>query len=228
MEHTYDEMLKRLVQEREKNHLSQTEISALIGMSQGHYSKAELGIKRFTYHQLEKLNQTNLDLHYIFTDNSSDHMKILESQHFATKIQASDYYCLAQLFYALLQRLSTSQSDSHYTKLLQKYQVFRSTLTTDPQNVWKVIRRCYDYTQLQMSEKLGVDVKKYTKLENGKIKPDSELIFRAYHYFGVPPQIILGDNRGILRMICDGLIALDENDRTRILKVFVYEEELLG
>lgn len=57
------------------------------------------------------------------------------------------------------------------------------------------IRNC---TQKEAAALFGVDVKKYRRLENDQCLPDSELLWKFYREFHVPPSIVLKDTNGLL------------------------------
>lgn len=64
---TYEDFLARLKEERLRLGLSQDDIGRLLRMTQSHYSKAELGSRRFTYYELQCLCDTDVDVFYLFT-----------------------------------------------------------------------------------------------------------------------------------------------------------------
>ena len=67
MNMSYEDVMRRLREERLAHGLSQEELGSRIRITQGHYSKAEQGVKRFTYYELKCLAGTELDLYYIYT-----------------------------------------------------------------------------------------------------------------------------------------------------------------
>lgn len=69
-------------------------------------------------------------------------------------------------------------------------------------NILYSVRRLLGYTQQKMAGCLGVDVKKLRELENGRILPDSEMIWRIYDLFHIPPSIILKDKKGFVCELC--------------------------
>ena len=49
-----------------------------------------------------------------------------------------------------------------------------------------------------LADHLSIDVKKLRKLENDQCLPDSELLWRFYSRFRVPPSMVLKDRKGLL------------------------------
>ena len=50
-----------------------------------------------------------------------------------------------------------------------------------------------------MADKIGVDVKKLRELEKDRCLPDSEILWKTYHEFGISPMYILKDKEGTIR-----------------------------
>lgn len=67
MSATYNEMLKRLIEERKRLGLSQQQMARLVHITQSNYSKVEKGLHRLSYEELKYLSKANIDIFYIFT-----------------------------------------------------------------------------------------------------------------------------------------------------------------
>ena len=72
MSKDYADVLERLKEERERHKISQEEMGQLMRMTQSHYSKAELGKKRFSYYEMMYLCDSALDLYYIYSCQIGD------------------------------------------------------------------------------------------------------------------------------------------------------------
>ena len=72
MSATYQNFVERLKEERLRLVLSQAELGRRLRMGQSHYSKVELGTRRFTYYETQCLCETDVDIYYIFTGNKCD------------------------------------------------------------------------------------------------------------------------------------------------------------
>ena len=194
-------------------------------MTQGHYSKSEQGQKRFSYEQLRRMNETEVDVHYIFTGNRAD-VSLMEQYGVLSELNQSECYYLGQLFYVILQRVCHHGEDTGCNEMLKRTAVLRCFLNLGEKNIWEVIRCYYGYTQAKVAAFLGMDLRKYVRLEKGEVNPDSEIIFRMYQQFGIPPQLMLGDKRGILNAMCDMLKQLEAEDQDRIMQVIAKEQEV--
>ena len=60
MSATYNEMLKRLIEERKRLGLSQQQMARLVHITQSNYSKVEKGLHRLSYEELKYLSIDNL------------------------------------------------------------------------------------------------------------------------------------------------------------------------
>lgn len=63
----YQDVLKRLREEREKMSWSQREICQRIRMTQAQYCKVENGEQYFSYDEVNALSDIGINVHYIFT-----------------------------------------------------------------------------------------------------------------------------------------------------------------
>ena len=221
----YEEVLKRFKAERIRYHFTQKEVSFKIDMTQSHFSKAESGEKHFTYEQVKKLNQLGYDIHYIYTDKR---VKSLRYQEISESINPSQYYFLGRLFYVILEEVSNCYETEKYKKIHDKSAIMRYILNNEQKNIWRLLRDYLDNTQVEMAHTFNFDIKKYVCLEKEKIHPDSESIFLLYKHFYIPPQIVLGDNRGILSAICEIMDELNEEDRTKVIKFIKIEQQMFG
>lgn len=227
MESGYMEVLDRLKSQREDKQLFQEAFGKRLGMTQGHYSKAEQGQKRFSYEQLQRMNETEVDVHYIFTGNPAG-AGMLEQYGILKDLKQNECYYLGQLFYVILQRVCRDRESQHYTALLKQTEVLRCFLNVGEKNIWEVLRGYYGFTQVRTAVFLGMDLRKYVRLEKGEASPDSEIIFRLYRQFGIPPQLMLGDKRGILNAMCDVLAQLGAEDQSKIMRVMEKEREVFA
>ena len=69
-----------------------------------------------------------------------------------------------------------------------------------------------------MADKIGVDVKKLRELEKDRCLPDSEILWKTYHEFGISPMYILKDTEGTIR---DALLEISEGECTEKLLTIV-------
>ena len=86
-------------------------------------------------------------------------------------------------------------------------------------NTLFLLRRMLNYSQQTMAEKLGVDIKKVRTMENGESLPDSEILWKLYHFFRIPPAVFTGNQRGMLNAFNCLLDILTKEDREHALEV---------
>lgn len=204
----YNDVLKRLKQERQRLSLTQEVMARCAGMNQSNYSKIELGSRRLSYYELKCLCDTDIDLYYIFTGFRCS--KKYNEVFF-------DYNYL-ELLYIL--NIISSVVELRYVK--DGRDIRRETFAQTGlfrmsdwehrlnRNVFLCLRQSLEYSQCEMAAKLGVDVKKLRMLENGGCMPDSELICKLYQMFYISPAVVLKDKRGLINEICLLLESMDE------------------
>lgn len=212
---TYQNILDRLKQERLRHQWSQMRMGQCMRMSQSHYSKAELGIRRLTYYELQFLCESEIDVHFIFTGykNETKGYDIFQGCSYAELIFfLSILYSTYEYFYSD----KISHEDDRYQRI--DYIKFVVLSEDAARNILYDIRRYNGFTQSKMAEILEVDIKKLRDLENGSRLPDSELLFRIYLMFHLPPAVILKDRKGLASEVCSLMGVLDEQQRDHALQ----------
>lgn len=222
----YEEVLLRLSEERTRQNISQANLCGKIGITQSHYSKVEHGLNYFSYEQLKILNTMDMDLHFIFTGNRS---RLSDYPRLQALISPADYCFVGQFFYVQVERICDLQAANEtYKELSRQIKVMRYILNSGKQNFWRLLRYYYECSQETLAGQLDVDYKKYSGLETGKRYPNSEMVYLLYKNFCIPPQFVLGDDRGIMRALCDVMEKLSEEERNKIINMFEFEKETFG
>lgn len=195
MDIAYEDMLARLKEERLTHNLSQEDLGKRLKITQGHYSKAEQAIKRFTYYEVKCLANSELDLYYIYTGRRSGgrYQKILEF---------CDYKELMCYLHILITMECYKYESRKQTTATRKYrQLCRLKYITGAkegqENVLLLIREYENQTQYEMADCLGIDIKKYRRVEKNVCLPDSELMFKVYSLYEIPPVYFLKDTKGL-------------------------------
>lgn len=196
----YNAVLQRLKEERIKHSLSQAELGCLLRMTQGHYSKAEHAVKRLTYYEVKSLADTELDLDYIYTGRrmSGKYRMLFESCSYRELI--CYLHMTASLFVCMYEEQKPDR-DQEFYRQLNCVRYLTGANEDDGETVFAHIRQLEKKTQCSIAEQLGMDVKKYRELERGSILPDSELIWKLYVLYGVPPALVLKDAKGVANQI---------------------------
>ncbi len=207
----YDEVLYRLKEERTRLGLSQEALCKMLYMTQSHYSKVELGTRYMGFHELNALCDSGLDVNYIYTNRkpSGKYGDILSN------LSYYQLYCVMNciwFFEAAVQgRQFSGISDFvRYIPLDRK---------SKSDNLFFLLRQTRQLSQIKMAQILGMDVKKYRALETNKRLPDSEILFRMYKIFHIPPSVILKDENGIKNEIYINIEMIPPKDSNVILEI---------
>ena len=200
----YEDVLKRLVEERYRLGLSQRQMGQSVRMNQSNYSKVELGLRRLSFHELKYLCESGVDIHYIYTGQKGTDV----CDDFLSQCSYFELKGLLNIFYGFCLFRYREKSSDQWSEILEKLK-YVPLLETDcgSNNIFFTIHHVMDTTQKKMSDSLGIDVKKLRDLENNRNLPDSELISRLYDIYHIPPSAILKDKKCIEKEIA-ALIAL--------------------
>lgn len=217
MLYDYNDVLKRLREERCRFNFSQSELAEMLCMSQGNYSKIELGNRRLSYQELQYLCRTDLDVHYIFTGENCRREQTGDLKG-NSYLELSFLVCMLHLILNLYKGKKTEMkwdltlhTDTPVSLIVENYY---------SNNVFRTLRNAWNYSQYKMAQKLGIDVKKLRNLETGKILPDSELLYRLYMQFRVPPSAVLKDKRTIMNEISVLLDKFSDEFRDTVVRIF--------
>lgn len=217
MNESYQNVLQRLKEERKRMKWSQEQISRQLRMSQSHYSKVELGKRRFTYYEVQYLYGLDVDAHYIFTgQKSGTEQEIYFSN---CDYRELDFYMhilayVAEYLYGV-RRLSNWETV--YKEL--KYIGYITAPDRINDNSLFALRRAIECSQKKMAEKLGVDIKKIRSMENGESLPDSEILWNLYQFFRIPPAVFIKSERGMVCAIGCILSMLKKENREHAMAV---------
>lgn len=227
MDSEYLNVLRRLKEEREKLNLTQRLLCYRMKMLQSHYSRAESGSKRFSYYEIKGLCTSDVDVLYVFTGKKSkDEREVLNLQ----ECGLEEIMCYLKTVYALAK--AVKQTDAKRTSFgsIQKqleYIQYGNGGAGAKGNIFYCVRERQDYTQQKMADMLGVDIKKLRELENGRILPDSEMIWKMYDLFQVSPAFILEDVGGLRKELNYVLDLLEEDDRKLVIRILTDEYKVL-
>lgn len=208
----YHEFLERLKEERISRRLSQVQLGQKMRMTQSHYSKAEMGRRRFTYYEIKCLCETNLDIYYVFTGYRCKQ----EYRDYFTKCTYGELKCYLGILCSIVEHLYENHLLKLEENICKKLNFMQYALIPCGENktIFYSLRRGLDYSQKKMADILDIDVKKLRNIESGSVLPDSEIIWRVSEKMGVPFSIILNDVNGLGGEI-SYLVELIEDDSRR-------------
>lgn len=204
---SYQNVLDRLKEERLSKNLSQLEMGQIMRMSQSHYSKAELGIRRFSYYETQYLCESEVDSHFIFTGKRcSDRYKYIWER--------CSYDELVNLFYILclsIEHLCLNCLGHKWKTIYQDIRYIKHIFVLDKKNdnVFYNLRRALKYNQNEMCKVINVDIKKLRDLENGRVLPDSEIIWDMYCRYNIPPALLVKSKVELASTIADLLSTVE-------------------
>lgn len=215
MSSTYDDVLKRLIEERHRLLWTQKEMSRCVRMEQSNYSKVELGLRRLSYYDLKYLCETDVDVHYIYTGQKS-------SGQYTSLFQERSYdelLCDLCVMYSVSALNHKEEREGKWKNVFEKIKYVPFIEGNRKQyNVFEEIRHSLNYQQQKMAGLLGVDVKKLRDLENARRLPDSELLYRLYTLFCIPPTAILKDRKGMASELGILFDLLDSKCRKSVIE----------
>ena len=208
MNAAYNDVLKRLKQERQRLCLTQEEMGLCARMSQSNYSKIELGSRRLSYCELQYLCDTDIDLYYIFTGSRCS--KKYNEVFFNYSYQ--ELLCFLNIVSSVSELCYANEGGDNRRHERVQSGLFRLSDWEHRlnRNVFLSLRQSLEYSQFEMAVKLGVDVKKLRALENGRCLPDSELISKLYQAFYISPAVVLKDKKGVISEIGLLMESMDE------------------
>lgn len=191
----YVDVIQRMKEERLAHEISQGDLGSQLRITQGHYSKVERAVKRLTYYEVKALSETELDLYYIYTGRriSGKYKEFFESCSYRQLI------CYLNMTAALFACVYEEQNQDLSKRFYRQLRCIRHITGAEGsgETVFSLVRHLENETQYEMSERLCMDVKKFRELERGNLLPDSELIWRLYDLYHVPPAYVLKDLRGL-------------------------------
>lgn len=193
MDMAYEDVLERLKEERLIHKLSQEDLSRQLKMTQGHYSKAEHAIKRFTFDEMKSMADSELDLYYIYTGRRVVHRhgEILKNCSY------KELLCYLHVLLSLeCCRYGEQRREAEAERYRQISRLKYITGIEDGQeSIFMLIRRYEGQTQFEMADRLGMDIKRYRGVEKGNSLPDSELLCKVYSLFDISPAYVLKDKK---------------------------------
>ena len=217
MQKSYEDVLKRLKEERKRLGLSQMEISRCVHMNQSDYCKVEAGQRLLSYYELQELSGRGVDLYYVYSG-----WKVEAA--WRTVFEGAECEELLGFLRILfsVEGMHGRGSQKEECGILDEIRyVPLIGEKFAPGLVLIALRRQLDYRQIKMAEALGVDVKKLRDLENGKRLPDAELLFRLYQKYNVSPCVMLRDKNGMIAEIAGILERMDNREKALLTDFFL-------
>ena len=191
---SYNDIVKRLVQYRQSHHITQRDLAEIFSITQGEVSKLEATEYRISYYDLIQLQtKTDLDIDFLITGISVTETifhtleKELNTSSISSKYIYTDLilFCLNRILCQMPTSINNVNQSKNLQRLLRYSYLSGSKQKTD---CWTNIRSAFDLTQIQMSEIIDVDIKRYRNIEKCKKTANAELLMNVYNSLGIFPS----------------------------------------
>ncbi len=223
MSSNYNDVLARLREQRLSKSLSQNEIAQIVHMTQSNYSKAELALRRLSFNELKCLCDSPIDVYYVFTGRES-------SSRYRDFFDGCSYWELCSylnVIYSISSMQDKNEPLEQWKGILEQTSYIPIIMgNQDSKNIFQALRNNMNCQQKKMAEKLGIDIKKFRDLEKGRCLPDSELFWRLYDLFRIPPAVLLEDKNGMASEIATVLDAIDIEYRESMFNILKMIREI--
>ena len=189
----YEEFLKRLVQYRIRLNMTQETISRQLGITQSQLSKQELGKIIVPYKSLVSFMKMGWDVDYLLTGKKSLFCGPELNKMISLPIEEKGKgELLSVLVWLLEQGIDKSSINISFETKCELQILKKRAKDKDSKTILHEVRQIIGMAQIPMSEKLGVNIKKYRMLEKEQAYPDAELLLRIYEETGCKPSLLLG------------------------------------
>ena len=190
MRDKYDNFLHRLNQYRLRLNMTQEETGSELGVTQSQFSKMELGKIIIPYKVLVLLMEMGWDVDYFITGKETC-QSISELNLFMDGVEEKyRKELLSAVAWFLEQGINKFVLDISFETKCEIGILKKRASEEKFESVLYEARKIAGIAQIPMSEKLGVNIKKYRKLEKEQLCPDAELLLRIYEETGCKPSLL--------------------------------------
>ncbi len=208
MSASYEEVLKRLIEERGRLGLSQNDMAQIVHITQSNYSKVENSRYRLSYAELKYLSESEIDIYYVFTGYKSAGKYIERFQQYTF----AELCCFLGIIYSVVNLYASKHKSKQGDELTDRVKYVPLILEQRKSfNLFVAIRNSLGIRQIPMADKLGMDVKKLCDLEKGRCLPDMEIVWRLYDMFGISPAFVLKNKYCMLHEISALIESAEQN-----------------
>lgn len=191
----YSEVVERLQLYRRAQRKTQRQMSAELGVTQSHYAKLESGANVISYDCLKTFESNGGDLNYLITGKCSE-SGILDDYMIQCTTRKGKLQMQRLIVWAINVGLALEQGREESLPGTVYRNLRLAQMEMDmPWSVWKSIRKLDEITQFQMAEILGINIKRYVRLENEIIGPDAEILYRLYSGLSYTPCVVMSSLR---------------------------------
>lgn len=202
MNSLYEAALQRLEKYRISKKLNQTDMGKLMGVTQSHYSKLKQGKKIISGESLVRMSKENIDIDYFFTGEETCETELNDYVN-----RYSDYMNELLPLLAWVVNRGIAMMDKaeewncvDYQKEIDLFQMKQWNQQAQ-ERVWYGIRKVNNLTQVQMSEALNINIKKYREIEKVGRIPDAEVLSNLYDKTGIVPSFLMSEKLNNLNVL---------------------------
>lgn len=223
----YSEVVERLQLYRRAQRKTQREMSADMGITQSHYAKLESGANIISYDCLKAFEGNGGDINFLITGQYSepgvldDYMKQCITREGKLRMHRLIVWAV-NMGFALECGKKAELPEAVYRNLRLAQMEFEM-----PWSVWKSIRKLDEITQYQMAEILGINIKRYIRLEKEIIGPDAEILYRLYTGLYYSPYLAMPSSNYYLRECGDAWRSFSGEVRGRLDLMLVQGLDLI-
>lgn len=196
----YGLIVKKLQDFRKNSHILQSEMAEYLDMTQSEYSKIELGKTKLSYEVLNKLHKKGCDIDMLIVGKEEKSVLPSLSKLYVESDSSKFISWLKLCEWAM----------EHWTKEKGKEEAIGSKLlkifvnTDSDMTALEKLRQAYGgISQQEMADILGVNIKKYRRLEKGQTKLDAELMSNIYEATKCRPSFFLDEDNYYLSVISE-------------------------
>lgn len=201
---SYDQFLNRLSRYRRFLDMTQEETGIVLGITQSQFSKMELGKTVVPYQSLARLMKAGWDIDYLMTGRESSR-KDTELSCMLRQRAGKDRQEFLRITAWLLEQGGRKSTPEISAETRCEMEVLKMRANgEEADSVLHEVRKITGISQIPMSEKLGVNIKKYRMMEKRKAEPDAELLIRIYEVTGCRPSLLI-DLENVETGIINGL-----------------------
>lgn len=223
----YSEVAKRLQSYRRAQRKTQKEMSADMGVSQSHYAKLESGANVISYDCLKKFERNGGDINYLITGYYSDAGVLNDYMDQCVTREGKLRMHRLIVWTVNLGLAMEEDGKGELSKAVSKNLRLAQMEFDRPWSVWKSIRKLDEITQFQMAEILGMNIKRYVRLENENIGPDAEILYRLYSELSYNPSIAMSSPKHNLKECNDVWNSFSGEAKKKLAVILVQGLELI-
>lgn len=196
----YGLIVQKLQEYRKTSQILQSEMAEYLNITQSEYSKIELGKTKLSYEVLSKLHKRgcDIDMLVIGVEESS----VLPSlSKLYVESDSSKFISWLKLCEWAMEHWTkeNGKGEEIGSKLLKIFVNADSDMTA-----LERLRQAYGgISQQEMADILGVNIKKYRRLEKGQTKLDAELMANIYEATKCRPSFFLDEENYYLSIISE-------------------------